>query len=214
MPLQPDEWNVVILGRWNPALFTPAAISQRIFHLPVGTPVEVYVVLDDIQLPRVKHEGITIAASTPQLIILPEKCSFSELDRARIIARDAITELPQTPLMGAGFNLRYRADEMPPSLADRFSKDLDRRFSDRDFQIVGRQFHRLLTFQNGKLLVRVSGEPDGKVELLVNFEFQSKEAGPLQEWLSLPIESVRKTVHTVLESVLDLRKEDHVIENC
>ena len=203
---------MVVAGRWNPALFTPAAISRRIFQLPESTAIEVYVVLDDVQLPRMKHAGITVAPSASQLVLSPERCAFDQLERAREIARKAIQELPRTPLIAAGFNLRYRAETMPPALARRFSDELDRRFSDRDFEIVGRQFHRLLTFRAGRLLVQVTREPDGKAELLMNFEQRSKDATVLGEWLAVPAGEVRETAITVLSRVLELRDEDYVIE--
>ena len=213
MALRPEDWNVVVLGRWNPALFTPAGISQRVFRLPEATPIEVYVVLDDIQLPRVRHAGVMIAASSGQLVISPDRCTFNELGRARDFARDAIKELPKTPLIAAAYNIRYRADTMPASLAQRFSNDLDKRFSDSDFQIVGRQFHRLLSFRAGRLLVRVTQEPDSRVELLINFELLSKNDGSLCEWLEVPIAEIRTRIEQVLDAALQLREEDYVIEH-
>ena len=86
MPLQPEDWNVVVAGRWNPALFTPAAIAGRMFQLPEGTPIEVLVVLDEVHLTRTRHEGITVAPSATQLAVAPERCSFDQLERARSIA--------------------------------------------------------------------------------------------------------------------------------
>jgi hypothetical protein len=97
-------------------------------------------------------------------------------------------------------------------LAQRFSEELDRRISDSDFQIIGRQFHRLLAYRGGRLLVQVRRDPEDKAELLINFERRSKEAEQLRQWLSLPIQDIRDTVRLVLTSVLQLREEDYVIE--
>jgi len=212
-PVHPEDWNVVVAARWNPALFTPAAISRRVFKLAEGTPIEVFVVLDDVQLPRIKHDGMIVAPSTTQLVISPERCAFTRLERARQMARGVVNELSRTPLIAAGFNLRYRADAIPHSLAQRFSEELDHRFADNDFQIIGRQFHRVLRFNNGRLLVQVTRDPDGKAELLMNFEHRSKESAALSEWLSVPIEDVRDTAIRVLSTVLQLQDTDYVIEN-
>jgi len=212
MHLSPEEWNVVVIGRWNPALFTPARISSRIFGLPEGTPVEVYVVLDEVQLPRVKHNGITVAPSSIQLVVTPEKSTFAELERAINIAHKVIEDLPRTPLDAAGFNLRYRAGELPLTLARRFSDDLDRRFATIDRKIVGRQFQRLLEFDNGRMRVQVTSEPNEKAELLLNFELRSTEHTELQEWLKSSIRDVRNTATEVFEKVLELLGEDYDIE--
>ena len=213
MALQPEDWNVVVLGRWNPALFTPAQISSRIFGLPQGTPIEVYVPIDDVLLPsRVKHDGMDIFANPAQLNVSIAQCSFEKLDQGRKIASDAIEQLPKTPLIAAGFNIRYRADGLPSSLASRFSAELDRRFSDENFSILGRQFHRILAFQKGRLLVRVANDPDEKAEVMLNFELKSNEPNVLREWLGVPIREVRDAVTQVLSAVLELTEVDYVPE--
>jgi hypothetical protein len=212
MPLQPEDWNVVVAGRWNPALFTPAAVSQRIFGLPDATPVEVFVSVDDIVPPRVRYNGITVSASPASMIVGVERSTYAELDRARQTATDAIAALPHTPVSAAGFNIRYRADGLPVPIAGRFSADLDRRFSDLDFEIVGRQFHRLLTFRSGRLLVRVTSSPDEKPEVLLNFTRSSKSEGDLREWLAVPSEEIQRAVSRVLREALELREDDYVGE--
>jgi hypothetical protein len=212
MPLQPEDWNVVVAGRWNTALFTPAAISRRVFHLPEGTPVEVLVALDDIQMPRVKHDEITVAPSISQLVVAPDRCTFEQLARAMNIAKEAIAALPNTPYIAAGFNLRYRADDMPQPLTLRFSEDVDRRFSDHDFDIIGRLLNRSVRFDEGRLLVQVMHDLEGKSELLMNFERRSRDAGELQDWLSLPVGRVSDAASKVFTQVLQLQEEDYVIE--
>ncbi len=42
----PFDWNVVIIGSWNPAILTPQGITTRLLQLEAGTPVEVQVSLD------------------------------------------------------------------------------------------------------------------------------------------------------------------------
>jgi hypothetical protein len=212
MPLLPEDWNVVVAGRWNTALFTPAAINRRIFKLPEGMPVEVLVVLDDVQMPRVKHEGMTVSPSTGKLVVSPELCSFDQLARAMRIAKEAVAALPNTPFAAAGFNLRYRSTELPQTVTRIFSNELDQRISDNDYEIIGRQFQRLLKFDAGRLLVQVARDPDGKAEFLMNFERRSRDAAQLQEWLSKPIEEVRQKARNILSSVLQLQEEDYVIE--
>ena len=34
MPLEPYDWNVVVLGRWDRALLTSQGIASRLFQLP------------------------------------------------------------------------------------------------------------------------------------------------------------------------------------
>lgn len=212
MALIPEEWNVVVLGRWNPALFTPAAITTRVFGLEPNTPVEVYVPLDDILPPKVKHGGLTVTASQASLIIGTESCRFSELERARQIARNAIDALPRTPMSAVGVNVRYRGTELPPSLLGRFSTDLDERFSDADFQILGRAFRRDLAFKVGRIGVFVNNHTESQPEIVMNFEARSALPETLVAWLDIPIDDIRAAVHGILEQVLELREAEYVAE--
>lgn len=212
MPLLPEDWTVVVLGRWNQYLFTPAEISKNVFGLAEGTPVEVYLTIDDIEPPRVRHDGITVIASKNRLSFSVVPYRFNKLDRARRLASEAIARLPKTPLTACGVNVRYRAEVLPAPVADRFSRDLDKRFSDVGFEIVGRQFHRLLKFQDGGLLVRVVMEPDGRSEVLLNFELRSKDPEVLREWLSMPMDTIRDAVCRVMEKSLDLQGGDYAAE--
>src|SRR5205823_1081295 len=128
----------------------------------------------------------------------------------RQIACTTIEQLPRTPLVACGLNLRYRADVLPEQLSGRFSQELDRRFSDQDFRILGRQFHRLLAFRDGRLLVRATSDPDEKAEILLNFELKSKDGEALRRWLSEPpIAEIRALADRVLKGPLSLREEDY-----
>ena len=43
MPLEPYDWNVVLLGHWNRAILTPQGISERLFQLLSETEIGIEV---------------------------------------------------------------------------------------------------------------------------------------------------------------------------
>ena len=111
MPLTPSEWNVVVLGRWNRAILTPSGIAKRLFCLDEETPVEVFVAVDALVPPQVKYGGTVVVAGEDRLIAQPETPDFSALAGAMTIARRAMEELPETPVIAAGVNVKYTSKE-------------------------------------------------------------------------------------------------------
>ncbi len=63
------DWDVVVVGFWNPAILTPAGIWKRLFELEQGTPVELEVPIDGLAPYRVSHEEITVTAERGSHIV-------------------------------------------------------------------------------------------------------------------------------------------------
>jgi hypothetical protein len=55
MALSPERWSVVIIGRWNRAILTPAGIAKRVFGEPETKLMDVEVPLDGLSPYRVRH---------------------------------------------------------------------------------------------------------------------------------------------------------------
>ena len=212
MPLQPVDWSVVVLGGWNVTIFTPAGISQKIFGLDKNVPVQVYVPIDEISPPRIKHDGIMVTVAPGMMQMVLDRCTFSEVAKARELVARTIDGYSKTPLSAAGVTLIYRSNELPGSLATRFSTELDGRFADQNFKIVGRQFQRILDFYDGRLLVSVSADPE-KAEVIVNFERRSTDWNVVSEWLRIPIEDLADKAQQVLQGSLGLTEVDYAFQH-
>jgi hypothetical protein len=201
MKLKPTEWSVVIVGRWNPAIFTPAGISSRFFKLPQGTPVEVLVILDDVAPPKVRHEGLAVSAGQLRLAVDLLTNSFESLAKAMSMAAAALEGLPETPVSAAGFNLRYRADPLPDSLIPLFGDQLDKLLSDAGHDIVERSWSRGLPKWDGQLNVAVTAAANEPADLVLNFDRKSKNVAELVAWLRTPIDQVRDAATEVLRTL-------------
>src|SRR5262245_44911690 len=111
MTLAAKDWNVVIVGHWNRAIFSPDGIAKRLFQLPEGTPVQVLVPLDAVEPYHVRHENVTVIPRSDRLLVQPVQSNVDNLVEAIVIARRALEDLPRTPVFAAGLNLRYKSDE-------------------------------------------------------------------------------------------------------
>lgn len=202
MKLEALDWNVIVVGFWNRAILTPAGIGRRLFNLEKGTPVLVEVPMDGLASPRVKHERLTVIAEYGRLVIGADDPQYTELDRARAVAVQAIESLPETPLTAAGFNIRFRADEASDKLLAITSCGSDALLSDSSFVITERTLKRALNWRDGILNLSISQGKVIGVEL--NFHRQSSKKEDLATWLKHPMRDVEETVQILLEKVIQI----------
>lgn len=205
MNLEPFDWNVVIIGYWNPAILTPAGIGRRLFDLQEGTPLLVEVPIDGLAPHRVKHEGLTVTAEVGRLVVHADAPTYEVLERARKIAIRAMDKLPETPLTAAGFNIRTRIGEPSDELLAATTAGVDNLLSDAGFEIDARAIRRSVKCGDGLLNLNIQQGQDYRIEL--NFDRQSSKREELVSWLQFPIASVQKTVAQVFEKIVQVQLE-------
>jgi len=199
--MEPYEWNVVILGFWNPAILTPAGIAKRLLGLEENTPIGVEVPLDGLAPFRVKYDNVTVTAEVGRLTILSDLPEYDLLARSMKIATKAICSLPETPLTAAGFNLKFRIDDPTDDLIAALVTPLDNRISDAEFSIKSRRTKRSLEYDKGTLNLDIKLDETQKIKIHFNFHRQSAKQEDLTEWLETPIDKVRKTVNSINKKV-------------
>lgn len=194
------EWNAVVVGYWNLAILTPTGIAQRLLRLEPETPVSVEVPMDWLSPNRVRHGGLVVVAQQDRLLVAPEEPTYEGLRRACEVAATAIEALPETPLSGAGFNIRYKADNPPVDLLNATSCAFDDAIVLQEFNIVGRQLRRELDIWDGGVL-RLDMSLNDEFQLSLNYHRSASVASELVGWLRRPSEAVREVTDRVLRAV-------------
>lgn len=208
MPLVPGDWNVVVVGHWNRAIFTPAGIAKRLFQLGPDIPVEVLVPLDTFAPYQVRHEDVTVVAGSDRLIIQPATTSYPLLSKAKEVAIRAVNELPHTPMTATGFNLRYRSTDPVETLQEMTSHAWDDRLSDLDYEIQERVITRLVGWRKGRIRIMVTQNADLSFSVLINFDLQSEDVNLIREWLSVPVSDVQEEADRLLFTSLGLHIDE------
>lgn len=208
MPLVPKEWSVVVVGRWNRAILTPAGIGKRVFQLSEGTPLEVMIAIDAIAPPLVKHDKMVIVAASDRLTVQPEICTFDEVVRACTLAANAVRSLPETPLIAVGINIKYATEGYFEAIDRALASDLDDRASDMQYTILEREVHRTYKWGKGKINSVAALADDGLRSIALNFELHSESHESHLEWLGLADSAILKEVQNVVGSVLKVPAED------
>lgn len=208
MSLVASDWSVVVLGAWNRAILTPSGISKRLFRLPEGTQVEVMVPIDVIAPFRVKHEDVSVSATAESLIVTPEKSTLNNLKKAMEIADRALSNLPETPVIAAGINLKYKSSQPVRALARLLQSSLDQSFSEQTIEVLSRTILRSVRWKQGEIRIAVSQEPGQAYSILLNVHMEGDTTGKLKEWLSVSLEETHRQVETILFDCLGLSEGD------
>lgn len=200
MTLERYDWNVVVIGSWNRAIFTPSWIAKNLFKLPEGSGIEIAVPMDLCGAPLVKAGGVTIKTEEHRLTVGTRASDYEALADAMRMARLAMEELPRTPLMAAGFNIRFRSSATCETLINLTGSPIDESLSDAQYEIVSRGLTRRIRLRpeplsKGVLNVSIADDDGEASRIELNFHRDSKDVGELSEWLTVD--------KSVLESQVD-----------
>jgi hypothetical protein len=210
MPLEPGDWNVVIVGRWNQAILTPQGIASRRLQLPPETEIGIEVPMDAIGPYRVSHGDLVIMVSSVELIVEARENNFASLQRAMRIAHRAMQSLPETPVIAAGFNIRSQGsgeDELLAPLIAATELRWDQQFVQAGYPISRRDITWVSDWQDGKFSVNlVRDQQDRVLRVNLNFErFGNRDQ--LMAWVARPVEEVRVQAQRIFTDVLNLPME-------
>lgn len=188
---QPFDWGVVIVGSWNVAILTPKWVSASLFGLRDDIPVQVQVAFDRVAPVRILHDGIVVEPASDKLSVLPTEHTAAQLEKAGKIGQEALTQLPRTPVIAAGVNVRYRVAPLPDQLLKAFESTFDDSLTDAGERISRRGIRRGLSIDGGIINLDVYTEGDDGAQLLVNFHCEGKH-DELSRWLGRSQEFVEK----------------------
>jgi hypothetical protein len=210
MPLEPRDWNVVVIGRWNRAILTPQGIASRLFQLPPETEIGIEVPMDAIGPYRVSHGDLVIMVSSTQLIVEATENNFASLQRAMRIAHRAMLSLPETPVFAAGFNIRCQGsgeDDLLAPLLAATELRWDQQFVQAGYPISRRDVTWVVDWQDGKISVNlVRDQHDRLLRVNLNFE-RAGNRDHLLAWVARPVEEVRVQTQRIFTDVLNLQME-------
>lgn len=198
--MQRLNWNVAVLASWNLAILTPRGIAERLFGLEPGTPVEVRVPLDGRNPFQVHHDGLVVVASENQLLIEPDVCDFESLHRAMQLGARALQQLPETPCVAAGYNLRFKADPVPDALLDLLASDLDNRLADSGHVLTMRRRAAAWPHNEGSLRLDITLE-ESSCHVLLNFHLGSTDSSALRHWLSSSPTDIEGWAEAILATI-------------
>jgi len=165
---QIDGWNVIILGKWNPAIFSPQWVGQHVFE---GEEMEVEFPITPGLSPRYKAGRVMITLQGDRLLVKPLQTDDESMRSAEQKAVRILDCLPHTPVRAVGINFRYVESQPANGLSRMFEfadSDRIREFGyDKDCVEILRHLDK----DNAKLTFKMSQSSDGS--LILDFNHHS-----------------------------------------
>ncbi len=208
--IKKDLWNTVVAGRWNPAILTPKGISKLLFKKQDDSPFEVMVPLDAMGPPKVRIDGLLVAANFDRLVIDCVKSDWDSFESSRSYCQKAICELPKTPLSATGYNIRYEIKEPPLGFLDLLNLPLDTSISDQRLDIKKKETRRSIAWKDGFINLHIVKIDSETYSILLNFDRKSDDTENLLQWLGIPIDEIKHITKTIMCSVLKACNESEV----
>lgn len=201
--LKPFDWSVVIAGRWNRAILTPAGIRERVFGKEDELPLTIEIPIDLLRPPKVTLDNISVVADWSKLVIAPIVPKISHLLEACICGQRAIDSLPQTPFQAVAYNLNFRAAEAQCSLDSFLQSAQDNAFLDNQLTIQTWGVKRELEWKLGRVNLSIERNDEGDF-VHMNVERQSEDPSELKEWLAVEKGEIVSILNTFLNDCLGL----------
>jgi len=173
----PDKWNIVVLGMWNPHVFSPQWMAKHLFEkeeIEIGVEMALAPGLPA----RFAVEGVKVLVREDRLAVgVDGELTDDALERMAKVAGDILRKLCHTPVSAVGFNFSWSEDDPPDQFKDLFrSRDIGP-IADGGFEILERSFRRVLKEATTGETVSVTCFYPESGEARVDFNFHEDVEG-------------------------------------
>lgn len=203
-----DQTTVVLAGAWNPGIFSPDWVSERLFDKKQVDFEFAFAPLS-VVTPRLMCDGVLLVPQQ-RLLTLGVTSSVQSWKRAAEIALSVVSTLGHTPITAVGINFGWETgpDDLPQRLSDVFKTPDGDTLILQELVIESREITRGLKRKDHRLNLKHSLDSQGKVRIHFNFHkdcFGPAE-GAAKTWLTSALTENLLTVTT------DLAREVYGLE--
>ena len=205
-----DAFNVVLVGSWNPAIFSPEWAKQNLAddkekEVVLAIPMQMMAMP-----PRLTVDNINIYPSTQALVldcveysdVVLEVCS-RKLDRIAAL-------LPHTPVTAVGLNFRFLGNlEENLPLADLFAFSDAGKIDSTKFTLTTALIKRAYTLQDSTVLNISLESQGGQLRVEFNFHSNIKNLSEITTKTNLArVQSCRSQAIEFMKTVYDVQMDN------
>ncbi len=161
-----EAWTVVIVGYWNPRVFTPQWVAQTLLHEQNIT-LEFGVINADPSL-RFTSPSVLLMPTNNNLQLAAKDTSDATLQRMEEVATRALELLSHTPIAGVGINFGFSVADAPPDVLALFKTSDQNALSEVGYEIVRTDIQRAFQVEDRVMNLTCSFH-DGGTDILLNF---------------------------------------------
>lgn len=168
-----EQFSIIIIGAWNPSIFSPEWIKENLLGGEEAD-IEIAFAIDDATAPRkISFNNLNLFPGRKQLRISPSEATKEGLDSCAKIAVKIMTFLKHTPVRDFGINFGFDEANPPAKLESIFLTEekgkIFESYNVKD-EILTRGFKKP---DNDKYLINLAlrARPDGNFNLKYNFHY-------------------------------------------
>lgn len=174
--MKPDinEWNIVIVGQWNPHIFSPKWMCEAL--LGVKDIESEFAVGPMTGGMRYLTNHLIILPGQDRLIIGPRNTSDSTLKEAENIAVRTLQLLQYTPVQAAGINFSFTESNPPPEVLTPFQLADNNILADAGYSLSNTEIIRDIKLDQTILKLKMAHSDKGRLQLHFNFHHSLESA--------------------------------------
>ncbi|MEW6411407.1 MAG: hypothetical protein AB1483_02915 [Candidatus Zixiibacteriota bacterium] len=198
-----DNFTIVILGKWNVAIFNPRWLSEHVFDKPeinVEFPVQPSAPF------RITGDGVRIIPHSDRLILGATSDSDSNLEQMEGVACKLLSVLPHTPVSKIGINFGYESDREPERLLGLLSTLESNQLAGSGLKITGRVFG--WSFECEDRILNLKCELNDHVAIDFNFHSDIKDSQEAKARIEGKVIQLKNKSRTFIREVFELELEE------
>jgi hypothetical protein len=204
-----ENWNIVVAGLWNTAIFSPQWIGGRLKELFGYTHISMEFVAD--------QRGTQVTFLTDRFSVIPQPSALvvamkqiddESLSWAERLVEDILRTLPHTPVSAFGVNFAFTDETLTPDLVSLFRLSDDERLAGNNYKTKSLSIQRSIQLDDAKLNATLTTSDDNLLSVLLNFHHDVVKAEEAWTLLSGRTLQYKARGLTFLEHVYGLTEKE------
>ncbi len=197
-----DKINLIIIGKWNRYILSPAWISKNLFH---NKTIEIEVGIDLDLPPRYTHENVRIIPTQNAVNFFALKYDDLVLTRIENMVYELTTILEHTPVRAYGINFGF-IEEENIELSKIFNISDNTKLTSFGLRIDGYSLKRHL-IRGGQIINLTISQEDKGILFGINFHTDVKKPKNISDNIKGMFVENKKICEKLLSEVYDLKLE-------
>lgn len=200
-----SDWTVVMVGQWNPAIFTPDWVAHNLLHVEnVEAQLAVGPLTTNV---RYQTETLLVIPQQDRLIIggrNTEEATLLEMERC---SKAVLELLGHTPIRALGINFGFIESDPPIEILRTFDLADAGVLADAGYQVRATDITRSIEIGSTILKLKISLSDEGTVRFHFNFTSQVANSQQAAELLRGRVLDFRNRALDILSAVFNLQGE-------
>ncbi len=209
-----EEWTIVLVGGWNPKIFSPKWVAGKLFGTKDSQTVQIEAGIGPgVQFLKYHFGGAVVIPRDDRLILGVATPKDEQLERIEKLACRVLELLPETPLSAVGVNFGFVEDDVPQDLSRIFDIADRKQLASTDYDVANRtELRRQLARNKGGVLNLKQVFAPPNVEIKINYHLGTDQWKEAKTFLDGEVIGMREESFAFLGTMYGLSLDEQVEE--